>query len=188
MSAVNCKKCKARKDAGERPLACDTCRATSKRWRAKNPDVVKKTNDANKAAGINRCKVCLERKASGESPVTCSACSAKNKAYRAKHKERMRAVYRRHNIKTKYGLTDATYSALFESQHGVCAICFCQETERSAHGKAKHLAVDHDHATGRIRALLCTSCNIVLGRAHDNPSILLAAAIYLETHSKNGGV
>jgi hypothetical protein len=48
--------------------------------------------------------------------------------------------------------------ALLASQDGRCAIC------RSACGTGRRLAVDHDHATGRIRGLLCFRCNTSLAR------------------------
>ena len=43
--------------------------------------------------------------------------------------------------------------------------------------------VDHCHATGRIRALLCGACNGMLGLAKDKPATLRAAADYIEKHA-----
>ena len=76
----------------------------------------------------------------------------------------------------KYGISVADYEAIFLDQDGVCAIC----GGRNASGHQLH--VDHDHATGRVRALLCSLCNTMLGQARDNVTILQAAINYLERH------
>lgn len=53
------------------------------------------------------------------------------------------------------GVDDATYTALLEAQDGHCAIC--PNTP-----KTRRLHVDHDHATGSVRGLLCHRCNRAL--------------------------
>lgn len=74
-----------------------------------------------------------------------------------------------------YGLTDEQYEALLTRQDGRCAIC--KTNEWSGHHKKPH--VDHDHATGRVRGILCNNCNQGLGRFADDPVRLMAAARYL---------
>lgn len=76
----------------------------------------------------------------------------------------------RHLIK-KYGITNAEYQKIFESQNAACAIC--------KQKKANKLAVDHNHKTGEVRGLLCMNCNRMLGHAFDNPEILASAIGYL---------
>jgi hypothetical protein len=67
-----------------------------------------------------------------------------------------------------------------DRQGNRCAIC---NTHAAAieHASFKHnpLVIDHDHRTGKIRGLLCSTCNNMLGHAKDNPSLLIAAAKYL---------
>ena len=52
-----------------------------------------------------------------------------------------------------YGLTPGEYAQLYRFQNGRCAIC------RRATGRARRLAVDHDHVTGEVRGLCCGPCN-----------------------------
>lgn len=53
------------------------------------------------------------------------------------------------------GISDADYAALLEAQGGHCALC-------PSTPKARRLHVDHDHASGRVRGLLCHRCNRAL--------------------------
>jgi len=46
------------------------------------------------------------------------------------------------------------------------------------------LSVDHCHATGRIRGLLCAKCNQAIGLMKDNPIFLRRAADYVERHAR----
>jgi hypothetical protein len=61
------------------------------------------------------------------------------------------------------------------SQDNKCAIC--GTAFEDSFGKNVH--VDHDHKTGKVRGLLCQGCNHLLGRAKDDPQILLNAVDYL---------
>jgi len=72
-----------------------------------------------------------------------------------------------------YGLTQAELRTLL-AQYPTCAICGTSDWG------AKGPQVDHDHATGRVRGILCVNCNTMLGHASDKPSWLRAAADYLE--------
>lgn len=85
------------------------------------------------------------------------------------------------SISTQCKVTRAQYNTLLEKQNNVCAICETQERRR-LHGKTVRLCVDHCHKSGKIRGLLCSSCNQSLGLMKDNPSQLRAAANYLELH------
>lgn len=80
----------------------------------------------------------------------------------------------RHLVK-KYGVTFVRYTELLIEQGGCCAICHRPEPAD------RMLDVDHDHETGDVRGLLCTSCNRVLCHASDSPERLRAAADYLSS-------
>jgi len=89
-------------------------------------------------------------------------------------RERARAI-------AKYGMTLAEYDTLLLKQKEVCAICKRAERNRiKAGGVLRSLAVDHDHETGVVRGLLCSSCNRGLGKFGDDPNRLRSAAEYLE--------
>ena len=79
-------------------------------------------------------------------------------------------------LKCRYGITADEYWALYESQGGKCRICGTTDGTRK---DSKLLSVDHCHATGKIRGLLCTRCNAGLGHFQDNPVLLESALAYL---------
>ncbi len=106
---------------------------------------------------------------------------AKGKIFDAKNAEKKRARRRRHNL-MQYGLTEDGFAALWGAQVGLCAICSCEMLPR---GNRSRLAavVDHCHATGRTRGLLCGHCNRAIGMLADNPDRLRLAAAYIEKHA-----
>lgn len=83
-----------------------------------------------------------------------------------------------------YGCTNDEFEAMLAAQQGRCAICQSPEVNRHK-GRLRKLSIDHDHATGRIRALLCGGCNTGLGSLQHDPVILEAAIAYLEAHGAN---
>jgi hypothetical protein len=81
--------------------------------------------------------------------------------WRARNPEASRG----HHLKKyfKIGLDD--YSRMLDEQGGVCAICKRNESARApGQTTSRHLAVDHCHSTGKIRGLLCTACNLIVGK------------------------
>lgn len=83
-------------------------------------------------------------------------------------------VYRKYNLKKKYGLTLEQYQAMFAAQNGYCAACHLPQTE------GKILVVDHDHTTGKVRGLIHNTCNSIIGFVGDDPTKLRMLADYLE--------
>lgn len=79
-----------------------------------------------------------------------------------------------HGIARRYGLTTVDWDAMFDQQKGVCAIC-----EKPKDKQQHRLCVDHDHATGKVRGLLCKTCNRLLGRLEAIPGSLERISVYL---------
>ena len=77
----------------------------------------------------------------------------------------------------KYGLETHDYNEIMKQQNNVCAICKKNDCKRMLH-------VDHNHETGKVRALLCVRCNQMIGAALENPENLINGAKYLEHHNK----
>lgn len=69
-----------------------------------------------------------------------------------------------------YGISEKQYQDLAVNQNGKCAVC----------GDAEKLFVDHNHETGKVRALLCTRCNTAIGLLRENPEIVQKVKDYLE--------
>lgn len=96
-------------------------------------------------------------------------------AWRLRERNRHRDSNLRSCLKRYYGMTLEDYNAMLSRQSGRCAAC----------GKAppvggKRLYVDHDHATGNVRGLLCQHCNSAIGFAGDDVSVLRSLISYLE--------
>ena len=98
----------------------------------------------------------------------------KNAQSRARHP----GPSRHRHLQKRYGLSLAQYEMKLAEQGGVCAVC------GAAPEKAR-LAVDHDHATGGVRDLLCFHCNTALGHARDSLGVILAMASYLRRWGKS---
>jgi hypothetical protein len=90
--------------------------------------------------------------------------------WRSQNKEKHAASAKYSKIRNKYGLSREEYDSLMEQSH--CGICDADLTERKP-------ALDHCHATGKIRGVLCSQCNTGLGMFHNNPEALRRAAEYL---------
>lgn len=123
----------------------------------------------------------------------CKTCILiKAKIYRSKHRERVRlylkqyytinlSQYKERHLKQCYGLTLQDFVDMADKQKGKCAICDRHHSE-CPKGKGERrirLYVDHDHATGHIRGLLCHTCNSRLD-ASSTPAILRKSAAYLQ--------
>jgi len=144
----------------------DGIRATCKECDKKDKREWRRTCDTNYLPKINGSKICTSCKL--DTPITEFAPSKYQRDGRASWCIRCLSIAK---LKSSYNLTPDDFIAMSESQDGKCAICGDIGNRR--------LDVDHDHKTGKIRGLLCTSCNNMLGRAKDNIETLKSAIIYL---------
>jgi hypothetical protein len=95
----------------------------------------------------------------------------------------IRAQARKTHVRSamrRAGLDLADYERLLQEQKGMCAICGRIEPG------GRNLAIDHDHATGAIRGLLCLACNLMLGYVRDQVAVLEKAIAYLMCHKQKG--
>ena len=108
----------------------------------------------------NYCKVCWNKRE-----------HEKRKSY---YKTYMSTYKNNYLVKT-YGITMEDYNRMLEAQNRVCKICGASRTS-----KKLSLVVDHCHTTGKVRGLLCDTCNRALGMFKDSTEYLKNAIHYLE--------
>ena len=100
----------------------------------------------------------------------------KIKEYRLKNSERNKKYCINHALTRRYGITLKQYNDLLSKQNHTCGICGTNSSDFS-----RRLAVDHCHTTDRVRGLLCSNCNTLLGLSKENPTVLLNAIAYINT-------
>lgn len=88
-----------------------------------------------------------------------------------------RLLKREQRLRASYGIGFKKYERIFHAQDGRCAICRVKGNLDPSKKLPFH--VDHDHATGKVRGLLCTRCNIGLGMMKENAENLENAKAYL---------
>jgi len=108
----------------------------------------------------------------------CDECCAFMREMRREKRAQMTAKEKRYQrlkaISRAYGISITEYEQMWQRQQGRCAIC--------EQAKDK-LGVDHCHTTGRVRALLCVSCNAALGLLQEDPALFDRAVAYLKAHA-----
>jgi len=97
---------------------------------------------------------------------------AKHNSYKAEKRSRRNRV-----LMSKFGISIEEYECLHAKQNGVCAICGSRE-------KNKSLAVDHDHTTGAVRALLCGRCNPAIGFLLEDVNYAMKLVEYIRQWTK----
>lgn len=104
--------------------------------------------------------------------LRCRECDRlRHKEYYANNKHKVKSKARGRQLRYLYDITQDEYNRILLEQKSQCAIC----------GNVSSLVVDHNHATGKVRGLLCKKCNFVLGLVDDKKEILIRGAEYLSS-------
>ena len=116
----------------------------------------------------SKCKIEFQIK--NKTQYLCKPCNSKassewNKNNPEKFKLSLRV--------SKYKISKKQFQEMLDLQGNKCKIC---ESDLKP-GRGTH--IDHDHATGNVRGVLCNYCNLALGHAKDDPKILQAMIDYL---------
>lgn len=119
-----------------------------------------------------------------DAPIyTCRVCRAdkpENRFYLKDRNGRRDTTCKRCRIISQrertLGVTQEQYLQMYKAQGGKCGIC----NRRLYSKRYKAFCVDHCHATGEIRGLLCHNCNRALGMFQDDPDRLHRAAEWVK--------
>lgn len=174
MDTKRCSKCQSEKTLADFPRSgagwysqCRECKRESHR-----------RSMTRERTGTMTCKTCGEEKsAQGFRGRVCRECRLawhREHGKKTRTPQRVRADY----LRKTYGITVEQYEQMLSEQGGHCAMC----PRTAADQQGRVLAVDHCHTTGRIRGLLCTRCNSLIGHAGDDPAEALRLALAMEKY------
>ena len=110
------------------------------------------------------CSYCKKKKHSSNfnKKYRCKTCHTKQvRQHRSENLERYRMLQKMR----VYGLTETEYKALSKK----CECC----------SSIKNLGIDHNHKTGEVRGILCTTCNTALACLKDNPKLIIKLSKYI---------
>lgn len=132
-----------------------------------------------------RCPDCGREKSFEEFPRSRNRADGRHTyckpCHNARGRETRKRLYgdsRHYHLRGRYGIGAEEVSRLVRAQGGVCAICRDRPADQ----------VDHEHATGKIRGILCGGCNAGLGAFGDSPEVITSAIAYLQRGYDSGAV
>ena len=171
---------KSRTNAGGLQKLCIEChkanmKLSRERLKARTPEEVV----AQQAVGTKTCRRCISVGRVGDRPVVDFHVARNHRDGKRAH---CRDCVRELRWK-RTGIVDMTverWNTMYALQGGVCAIPSC-----GSHGVDRLLDVDHDHATGAVRGLLCRNCNTGIGALRESPQIFAEVLEYLKRASSS---
>lgn len=99
------------------------------------------------------------------------------------HRNSNREQYRRYSLKwylnATYGMSLEEYDKMLAEQNEACKIC---KSRFDLKDQSRRPHVDHCHTTGKVRGILCFTCNTAIGKFHDDVVLLREAISYLESN------
>ena len=142
----------------------------------------------------SQCKLCKNKWTAAHYQRTKEKQHVRGKMYRDKNREvirekanhmyktdprRKRAAWATHGI----DMTVDRYNEMSLSQKGKCLICGVHQKDLK-----QKLSVDHNHATGEVRGLLCYRCNLMVGNVECNSDIIERVHLYIKNyeHTRTG--
>lgn len=155
-----CESCSATVPApksGPMPRWCSTCRASQEDQRARERIAVRR---------CYKCQTPLPNAERKPGKAVCDTCRVDKRDRGREHEQRRRL--------RRYGITQEQYDKLLADQGNRCPGCATDDPG------VKGWSIDHSHASGRVRALLCMRCNTMLGLADEDPTMLRRLADFAE--------
>ena len=100
---------------------------------------------------------------------------ARQEKCRKANPEKYKATNRRNHLRRRFGITPEKYEEMLQWANYSCEICGVHMSEEK-----QSLAVDHCHETGKLRGLLCKTCNSAIARLGDTYETVKRATDYLK--------
>ena len=97
---------------------------------------------------------------------------AASKQWRLDNPEKKKQCDRTGLLRREYGLSMSEYNQMISDAGGLCALC-CELSDK--------LYVDHNHTTGKVRGLVCSRCNMLMGHLETNGYLVQRALVYITT-------
>jgi hypothetical protein len=155
----------------------EKCRAASRKWYAENKDKILEKHKARSRKWYAENKDKAQETHKKYQKAHQDHLKVKTKEYREKNQDKIRE--RRKDWRRRgNGFSKDMFVSLLERQGGRCAIC----KELFIPGQTqRQVCADHDHVTSRPRGLLCQKCNLLIGLARDDATVLKGAMDYLKS-------
>jgi len=110
--------------------------------------------------------------------------SEAGKQYKLKHREKIKVGLKKAALKRKFNISIEEFENMILSQNNLCAICDKPESRiNHRSGAIQNLAIDHNHKNGKIRQLLCSKCNLIIGQINEDIEILQSMITYLKKYN-----
>jgi hypothetical protein len=125
------------------------------------------------------CKSCTKLSSAKWYKINANKVIARSRQWALSNQEKKKLNSRKSHLKRKYNMSLEDEKKLIDNQKNKCAICNIEMiTEQSK------FHIDHCHNSGKVRGVLCNSCNTGLGMFKDSQEYLKSAVKYLKKHQK----